>query len=202
MTAPALWYFSRATGIVSLLLLTLVMVLGIAVAGRATAATPARAFVAGLHRVAALMSVCFLGLHIATAVLDSYVDIGWISVLVPFTSGYEPVWVGLGTAAFDLILALVATSLLRTRLGRRRWRAVHWAAYALWPIAFVHGLTAGPDLGSGLLLWVSLAAAATVVGATGWRWSVATRPGDRAGAVAAAVDSERRRSTALTGVRS
>lgn len=171
MTDSVIWYVNRATGIVSLLLLTVVAVLGIAVAGRMAGTPVNRALAAGLHRISALLGVAFVTVHVLSAVLDSYVSIGWVSVLLPFTSGYQPLWVGLGTVALDLLIALVVTSLLRGRLPRRAWRAVHWSAYGLWPIALAHGLGAGTDLGGGAFLVLALACVAVVLGAAGWRWS-------------------------------
>lgn len=201
MTTPVLWYVNRATGVVSLLLLTVVVLLGVAVAGRAAGPPPARALVAGLHRVAALLGVAFVAVHVLSAVLDSYVDIGWLSVLVPFTAGYEPLWVGLGTVALDLLLALVVTSLLRTRLGRRAWRAVHWSAYALWPIALGHGLGAGTDLGGGPFLALTLLAMAMVLAAAGWRWARAVGAPERATTLQSAFDAGRLAATWTGGPR-
>ena len=49
-------------------------------------------------------------------------------------------WLSLGAVAFDLLLAIALTSLVRDRLSYRTWRAVHWLAYACWPVALWHGL--------------------------------------------------------------
>jgi len=137
--SPALWYFSRATGLVSLALFTLVMVLGCVSAGRFASQAWPRLTTAALHRNLALASLAFLALHIGSAIIDSYVPLAWIDAVVPFVSTYEPLWVGLGSAAFDLMLAIVITSLLRTRIPLRAWRAVHWLSYLCWPVALVHG---------------------------------------------------------------
>jgi sulfoxide reductase heme-binding subunit YedZ len=109
-------------------------------------------------------------------VLDPYVTIGWLAVVVPFTSHYEPLWLGLGALAIDLTAAVVITSLLRFRLGLRLWRAVHWLAYAAWPVAAIHGIGAAADLQSGVLLDVVLATIAGVVVAIGWRFGLAAAP--------------------------
>jgi methionine sulfoxide reductase heme-binding subunit len=73
--------------------------------------------------------------------------------------------------ASDLMIALVVTSLLRQHLGYRAWRAVHWAAYACWPIAFVHGLGLGSDTGFGWDLAINLTCLGAVVGAVVWRFA-------------------------------
>ena len=162
-----LWFVSRATGTASIVLLTAVLVLGALTAGRRSRAV-SQTVVVGLHRSLALGTSAFLLAHIATAILETYVSIDWISAVVPFTSGYEPLWVGLGTLAFDIVLAVVATSLLRHRLSRRVWRAVHLTAFALWPMALVHGYAMG-TANEPLLRLVPVACALVGGAALVWR---------------------------------
>jgi DMSO/TMAO reductase YedYZ heme-binding membrane subunit len=158
-----LWYLSRGTGVVSLLLLTASVVLGVAGSLRARP----RVLLAGLHRSIPLLAIAFVAAHVLTTVADGYAPIGVKDGIFPFLSPYRPVWLGLGTVAFDLLLALVATSLLRARIGLRGWRAVHWLAYLSWPVALMHGLGTGTDGKSGWLLFLtigcSLAVAVAVV---------------------------------------
>ena len=137
-TSPVLWYVSRATGVVTLVLFTAVMLLGILVNRQGRLPGLPRFAVTGLHRNLSLLSVTFLLVHIVTAVIDPYVTIGWLAVLVPLTSPYEPLAVGLGAVALDLALAVVLTSLLRLRMPPGTWKAVHWLAYACWPVAVLH----------------------------------------------------------------
>jgi sulfoxide reductase heme-binding subunit YedZ len=160
MTGIMLWYLNRATGIVLLLLMTLTVVLGTVVRRHGRVPGLPRFAVAALHRNVALLSALLLVTHVGTAVIDSYVDIGVADAVVPFTAGYRPLAIGLGTLAADLILLVIVTSLLRNRLPVRLWKAVHLTSYLLWPLAFVHGLTAGTDLGGGWLLALVLACAA------------------------------------------
>jgi sulfoxide reductase heme-binding subunit YedZ len=176
----ALWYASRATGVVSLVLLTVVVVFGVLVNrhGRLPG-LPAFA-VTGLHRSLSLLACAFIAAHVMTAVADPYVSIGLVAVLVPFTSGYLPFWLGLGAVALDLVLALVITSLLRSRLPRRAWRGVHWLAYAAWPVALAHGLGASPDLHGAGLRGVAAACAAAAAGAAGWRLATTIAAAPRA----------------------
>jgi sulfoxide reductase heme-binding subunit YedZ len=147
-----LWFVSRACGLVSLLLLTATVVLGCAHATRASAGRWQRFTLHALHRNLSLLAVVFLAVHIGSAIIDGYVDLAWLDAFVPFVSGYHPVWIGLGAIAFDLLLAVIVTSLLRARLSQRVWRSVHLASYALWPIALVHGLGIGGS--DSRLTWV------------------------------------------------
>jgi methionine sulfoxide reductase heme-binding subunit len=191
-----LWYASRATGVVSLLLLTLVMIIGMLLnrQGRLPG-LPAFA-VTGLHRNLSLLSVAFVAVHVATAIADPYVTIRLISAVVPFTSGYQPFWLGLGAAAVDLILALIITSLIRARLGRRVWRGVHWLSYAAWPVAFAHGLGASPDLRSGSLKLLAIGCAMAVGGALLWRLAHTTRQVPRAERAASVLGRQQPRAKA------
>jgi sulfoxide reductase heme-binding subunit YedZ len=139
----ALWYASRATGLVSLLLLTATLVLGLLGAARASSDRWPRFVVAALHRNLSLLAVVFLAIHISSAILDPYAGIRWVDAVVPFLSSYHPLSLGLGAVAFDLTLAIIATSLLRSRITLRVWRAIHLAAYACWPSAILHGWAIG-----------------------------------------------------------
>lgn len=143
MSSPWLWYLSRATGVVSMLLLTVVVLLGLYTGSGRVRHAATNATVMVVHRILALGMSVFLLAHIVTAVVDSYVDVGWWSTVLPFTSGYETLWVGFGTIAFDLLLAILVTSIFRHRLPERAWKAVHLTTYVMTPIALVHGLNMG-----------------------------------------------------------
>ena len=153
-TGSALWFLSRGTGIVSLVLLSVVMTLGLLTRGGRTLPGLPTSAVTLLHRNASLLALAFLAVHISTAIVDPYVTINIVDAFVPFVSDYQPFWLGLGALALDIGLALVVTSLVRVRLGLRAWRTVHWAAYVLWPLILVHGYVMGPDIRSGWLLGV------------------------------------------------
>jgi sulfoxide reductase heme-binding subunit YedZ len=167
-----LWYVTRGTGVVALLLLTATVVLGIAGTARFEAPRWPRIMTAGLHRHLSLLAVAFVAVHVVTTVLDPFAPIGWTAAVVPFTSSYRPLWLGLGAVAFDLLLAVLVTSLLRARLGYRTWRAVHWLSYASWPVALWHGLGTGTDSRQPLMLALDAGCVAAVACVVGWRISL------------------------------
>jgi methionine sulfoxide reductase heme-binding subunit len=175
--AKALWYVTRGTGLVALVLLTASVLLGVLEVKRWSSKRWPRFVTAGLHRNLSLLAVVFLGVHIASAVVDGFAPIGWLDAVVPFHSPYRPLWLGLGAVATDLLIALVVTSLLRGRIGYRAWRAVHWTAYACWPVALVHGLGTGTDTKLGWVLALSLGSLLAVAAAVWWRLAEAWRPG-------------------------
>jgi sulfoxide reductase heme-binding subunit YedZ len=145
-TSPsAFWYLTRGTGTLALFLLTLSVALGVANARRVRTEAVPRFVIDAVHRNASLLALTFLFVHIATAMLDGYAPIRLIDVVLPFGAAYRPLWLGLGTVGFDLMVAVALTSVLRRRLGYSAWRATHWAAYACWPVALLHGLGTGSD---------------------------------------------------------
>jgi hypothetical protein len=183
-----LWYATRAGGTVALLLLTATVVLGIAAGGRYAPKRVARFEIGALHRNLSLLTLAFLALHIATAIADTFVHLTWLDALVPFVSAYRPLWLGLGTLAFDLLLAVLLTSAVRLRIGPRLWKAVHWLAYASWPLALFHGAGTGTDTRLSLQLVLTGGCLAVVVVAVWWRLYRAG-PGHRAGRVWAALSA-------------
>lgn len=175
--AQAMWFLTRGTGLVALVLLTATLVLGITEVTRWSSRRWPRFAIAALHKNISLLVIVFLGIHIATAISDSFAPIGWLDAVVPFHSPYRPLWLGFGAIAVDLLIALTITSLLRGRIGHRAWRAVHWSAYACWPLAFLHGLGTGTDSRVRWPLLVSLACLAAVVAAVVWRiWTTRSAP--------------------------
>jgi methionine sulfoxide reductase heme-binding subunit len=166
-----LWFITRGTGVVSLVLLTIVMALGVANVRRLRTAAIPRFVLDAVHRNAALLAVSFLAVHIVTTLFDPYVSINPLAAVVPFASSYRPLWIGLGAVSLDLLFAVLITSLLRRRLGHRVWRATHWLAYGSWPVALFHSLGAGSDASSRWMLALAAACTVTVLGAVALRMS-------------------------------
>lgn len=166
---------SAATGVISMVLLSAVVVLGILLDRRVRLPGLPRFAGLSVHRFLSLLAVGFLAVHILTAVIGPYARIRLAAIVVPFASGYARGWLALGTVATDLLVALVLTSLLRRHLRYRTWRAVHWLAYACWPIALAHSLGTGNGMRSGRLLYLALGCAAAVLAAAVWRVTATLR---------------------------
>ena len=162
MDSPLLWFANRGTGLVLLALLTLTMLAGV-LATRGDAGRRVPRFVTqGVHRNLSLLALALLAAHVVTAVADTYVDIRWWQAWWPFGASYRPLWLGLGSLALDLVVVLVVTSLLRHRLPYRAWRALHLAAYLVWPVSLAHGLGIGTDARTDLGWWTSVGCLAVV----------------------------------------
>jgi sulfoxide reductase heme-binding subunit YedZ len=169
----ALWYLTRATGLVSLILLSGTVVLGIVSSVGWTAARWPRFISQAMHRNLSLFCLALIAIHIVTTVADGYVPIGFVDGVVPFLTPYRPLWIGLGALAFDMLLAVAITSGLRRRIGVRSWRGVHYLAYVCWPIALLHGLGSGTDARLPIALLTEVLCVASVVGAVAWRVAAA-----------------------------
>jgi methionine sulfoxide reductase heme-binding subunit len=144
--SSAYWFLARSTGAVALVLLTASVLLGVLGSMRFAAGRKWPRFtIDALHRDVSLLVLVLLVVHIVTSVLDGFAPITLLDAVIPFGAAYRPLWLGLGAVAFDLLLAVLVTSVLRRRFGYRSWRAVHWLAYASWPVAVFHGLGTGSD---------------------------------------------------------
>jgi methionine sulfoxide reductase heme-binding subunit len=161
----AYWDLTRSTGSVALVLLTIAIALGVVDVRRWSTPQWPRFVVDSLHRNVSLLAMAFLAIHILTSVLDSFAPISLVDAFIPFVGSYRPLWLGLGAASFDLLLAVTISSVLRQRMGYASWRAIHWFTYASWPIALLHGLGTGSDVQSKWLLALSAACLLVVLAA-------------------------------------
>ncbi len=176
MNDTLLWYTTRGAGAVVLLLFSATVVLGLLTRSRFQTRALPRFATAALHRDISLLALVFLLLHIVTAVVDPFTHLGLVAAAIPFDSYYRTLWLGLGTVAFELLLAIVATSLLRRWIGARVWRTVHWLAYLSWPVAVLHGIGTGTDASTPWMIGVTAISVGAVLLALAWRLRTGTGP--------------------------
>ena len=159
---PMLWYLNRGSGVALLLVLTATLCLGILSARAGRSRLVPRFVGQQLHRNLGVLALVLVVGHVATAVADTYVDIRWWQAVSPVGATYKPLWLGLGSLAFDVMLLVVLTSLLRHRMGQRSWHAVHVLGYLSWPLAVVHSVGIGTDASSSWGRQVGLGCVAAV----------------------------------------
>ena len=169
--SAAFWALGRGTGVVALVMFTITLVLGIVARSGRPVPWLGRFGTSDLHRTAALTGTGLVAAHVATLYFDPYAQLRLVDFVFPFLGAYKPLWLGLGTLALDLLAVVTVVSLLRHRVGPRVFKAVHWATYALWPVALMHALGNGTNGGSTWFRALAVVCISAVVTAVGWRLS-------------------------------
>jgi sulfoxide reductase heme-binding subunit YedZ len=152
-SSPAIWYAARASGVAAHLVLTLTVSLGLAMGGKAQSRRWPRFAVEDVHRFGGLLVGSLLGVHVLTIAADSFLPFSVGQLVIPFTAVYRPLWTGLGICAAELLVALAITNHYRKRMPYRVWRTMHYANFAVWGLASLHGMLSGTDRST---LWLAL----------------------------------------------
>ena len=175
MDAQLIWYTARSSGIVAWALLSASVLWGLALSTRVLGKRPRPNWILDLHRFVGGAAVVFVGVHVVSMLLDTYVHFGLVDVLVPFATTWHPGAVAWGIVGLYLLLAVEITSLLRSRLSKRAWRAVHMLSFPLFVTSTVHLLTAGTDRSNPALVGAAIAVTAAVALLTAVRIQEDTR---------------------------
>ena len=165
-SSPVDWYVIRASGIVAYVLLTAAVSVGLGLAGKERLERWPRFAVTDVHRFLGLLVGVFVGLHVVSIAIDSFLPFSLGQIVVPFTASYRTFWTAMGIVAAELLLALAITNGLRHRLPYRFWRRAHFLNFAVWIGATAHGIGAGSDSSAGwdvLLYGASVALIAGLV---------------------------------------
>lgn len=164
-TSPLDWYAARAAGVAAYLILTVVVTLGITMAGRRPLKRWPKFALEDVHRFGGLLVGSFVVIHVVTIALDAYLPFSLTAILVPFAATYRTLYTALGVVAAELLLALAITNRYRDRLPYTFWRRAHYLNLAVWTAATVHGLGSGTDRSTPWLLALFAASVAVVLSA-------------------------------------
>jgi sulfoxide reductase heme-binding subunit YedZ len=167
---PAIWYAARASGVAAYVVLSLVVMFGLTLGGKAQNRRWPRFSVEDVHRFGGLLVGSLIGIHVLAIAADAFLPFSLLQLLVPFTSRYRPLWTGLGIAAAEILLALAITNHYRKRLAYGFWRKAHYLNFAVWGLASVHGLMAGTDRGAAWLAILYGVSVSGVVMLLVWRF--------------------------------
>lgn len=183
VSAHLAWDVARAGGLVGFGLLTASVCLGLVLSMRMTSPRWPRFVTSDLHQYLAVLTASFLGIHVAGILLDPYAHISVLQSVVPFTAAWRPVPLSLGIIGFELLLAVWASSRMRVRIGYRWWRRVHYATFAIFVGALLHGVYSGTDTHQPWVATMYAVAAGSVGGLLAWRIALSrARRGSAAGA--------------------
>ena len=157
------WYTARSGGIISWVLLALSVLWGLALSTKVFGKRPRPNWLLDLHRFLGGLAVVFVIIHVVALVLDSFVEFSAIDIAIPFASDYKPAAVAWGIIAMYALLAVEITSLLRRKLSKQAWRAVHYLSFPLFALATIHLLTVGTDRQTFLLRFVVIVGTVAIV---------------------------------------
>jgi sulfoxide reductase heme-binding subunit YedZ len=174
-TDPTFWLLARASGLTAYVMLTLSVVAGLVVKSRPLRALKPAAVV-DLHRILAMLGLGALAGHAAALVLDTTVNVSIPGLFIPGLISYRPVWTSLGIIAAELMVIVYASFSMRKRIGPKNWRRLHWATYAIFGLATVHGLAAGTDASRSWVFALYVLAVGSVAVAATWRFLVPPAP--------------------------
>jgi predicted ferric reductase len=139
------WYVARSSGIVTWALSAASVIWGLALSTTKVRATTRPAWVLDLHRFLGGLATIFCVVHVVALMFDSYVSFSLVDALVPFATSWHPVAVAWGIVAFYLLIAVEISSLLRKKLSKNVWRAIHFTSFPLFVFASIHTIYSGTD---------------------------------------------------------
>jgi predicted ferric reductase len=143
----AYWYLSRATAFASLSLLWLSMALGIGITNKMARTWPGAAAAFAIHEYVSLLGLAFAVFHAVVLLGDHYINFTFVQLLMPFsTVGYRPFWVGVGQVSFYVWLIVALTFYIRSLIGQKTWRFLHYLSFAMYMAGLLHGLFSGTDV--------------------------------------------------------
>jgi hypothetical protein len=163
------WYVNRAAGLVAWALLSASVVLGVLLSSKLLGRWVRPNWQLDLHRGTSALAVAFTAVHVAGAVADGWVHIGWAEALVPGASAWRPWAIAWGIVTMYLLVAVEASSLLRRHLPTHVWKRIHLLSFPLFASATAHGITAGTEMGTTLGIAVAATVTAAVAGLTAMR---------------------------------
>jgi len=143
------WLTSRAAGTTALVLSSLALSMGLAMAlGKRRSGLLGRLSAIerrSLHEALALATMVAIAVHGLSLIGDSYLHPSIIDVTVPFASSYKTLPTSLGILAGWGLILLGLSYYLRGRIGIRRWRLIHRMTALAWALGVVHTFTEGSD---------------------------------------------------------
>lgn len=140
------WYLSRATAFVSLSILWLSMALGLGITNKMARLWPGAPAAFAIHEYVSLLGLAFALFHALILLGDHYINFTVAQIFLPFsTTSYRPTWTGIGQLAFYLWLIVALSFYVRSRIGQKTWRSIHYLSFGLYLMGLAHGLFAGTD---------------------------------------------------------
>jgi predicted ferric reductase len=140
-----IWLAARATGIVGLILLTILVVLGVLLSHPRQPQWKSAKAIFPWHESMWVFVLAFLTVHVVSLVIDRYAGVGIAGALVPGLSEYRSVPVALGVIGLYAFIATVVTARWTRLLPSGLWLRLHRLSAVVLALAWLHGVLAGTD---------------------------------------------------------
>lgn len=166
------WFIARITGLTAFAVLSLSVLSGEALRTSVLDFLAKNRAIRKLHDFTTPLWLPLVFAHIIALVLDKTARIQPLNVVVPLTTDYGQVPIGLGALAFDIIMVVTITSWLRSRMNNTVWMWIHRTSYIGFVAIFFHAALSGTDFDAPLvsaLAW-STAAGLAILGISRVVW--------------------------------
>ena len=148
------WYLSRATAFVSLTILWISMALGLGLSNKLARLWPGAPATFAIHEYMSLLGLAFALFHGLVLLGDHYINFTVAQIFIPFaTTDYRPTWVGIGQIGFYIWLIVALSFYVRSSIGQKTWRAIHYLSFVMYLMGLIHGLFSGTDTASNWAGW-------------------------------------------------
>jgi sulfoxide reductase heme-binding subunit YedZ len=138
--------YAASVGFISLALLWLGVLAGIAVRIGWALTWVRHQTLSGAHQLFATLGLTLAALHGFAQLAVPGGSVGVVAEVVPLADAHDRVGVGAGALALELMTAIALSVLVQRRLGYHRWRVVHRFAYLAFALAALHVLRSGSDV--------------------------------------------------------
>ncbi len=169
VTARTPWYFSRSAGLVAYMLLTASTAWGLLLSTKLLKESIPASLSLALHNILSWLAILLTGMHALALLWDNYYSYSLSSLTIPFAGPYRAGWVGLGIIGFYLMVITSISFSFRKQIGQKRWKQLHYATFAVFGLASLHGIMAGTDSGSTWIQAMYWGSALVVLGLTTYR---------------------------------
>lgn len=163
------WMIIRGSGIVAFAALAAATIWGLLVStrllGRLVRAKPLTWF----HESLGIAALVATAVHVGVLSIHDYLDFTWIEILVPGVSDWRSGAVALGVVALYGLVVVVGSFYVKKHIGQKTWRLIHFASLGVFLASLLHGITAGTDTRTPLMLGLYLGSAFVVAALVGFR---------------------------------
>lgn len=147
------WLAGRASGLVALVLVTISVGIGLAMAGKVLRRPGLSRKLMAIHEQTALAGLVAIAIHGITLLGDPWLHPGIAGVTVPFAMSFRTAFTGLGVIAGYMAALLGLSFYIRKRVGPKLWRKAHRATVVVYALGLVHALGAGTDASAVWFRW-------------------------------------------------